>query len=166
MVTGTLEGATLRTVRRVLLLILLLGLAGIATELLLLNHDEEATQIIPLGLIAAALVAVAWHGLLPGTASVRVIQIVMACLVVAGPLGMYYHYGANAEFQREIDPSIGGLALFWKVMAAKAPPALAPGSMSQLGLLGLAYAYRHPALARGSSGRQERPSEKEEESVR
>lgn len=143
----------MRTVRRVLLLLLLLGLAGVATELLLLNHDEGVMQIIPLGLIAAASIAVAWHGLRPGLGSVRAIQIVMAAMVVAGPLGMYYHYGANAEFQREMDPSIRGLALFWKVLAAKTPPALAPGSMSHLGLLGLAYAYRHPALARGSSGR-------------
>jgi hypothetical protein len=60
---------------------------------------------------------------------------------------MYFHYIANVEFQREVDPSIGGTALFWKAMGAKTPPALAPGSMLQLGLIGLAYAYRHPAGA-------------------
>ncbi len=32
-------------------------------------------------------------------------------------------------------------------MAAKTPPALAPGSMAQLGLIGLAYTYRHPDIA-------------------
>jgi hypothetical protein len=31
-------------------------------------------------------------------------------------------------------------------MKAKAPPALAPASMIQLGLLGLLYTYRHPSL--------------------
>ncbi|HYJ16246.1 MAG TPA: hypothetical protein VE170_12200 [Candidatus Limnocylindria bacterium] len=32
------------------------------------------------------------------------------------------------------------------MIGAKAPPLLAPGSMVQLGLLGLAYTYKHPAL--------------------
>jgi hypothetical protein len=41
------------------------------------------------------------------------------------------------EFQRESDPSIGGLALVRKVMLAHSPPALAPGSMILLGLFGL-----------------------------
>jgi hypothetical protein len=31
-------------------------------------------------------------------------------------------------------------------MTAKAPPALAPAGLIQLGLLGLLYTYRHPAL--------------------
>ena len=31
-------------------------------------------------------------------------------------------------------------------MTAKAPPALAPAGMIQMGLLGLLYTYRHPAL--------------------
>ena len=31
-------------------------------------------------------------------------------------------------------------------MRAKAPPVLASGIMVQFGLLGLVYAYRHPAL--------------------
>jgi hypothetical protein len=41
------------------------------------------------------------------------------------------------EFQLEMDPTLGGMALLLKVMHAKAPPALAPGNMVLLGLLGL-----------------------------
>ena len=44
--------------------------------------------------------------------------------------------------------SLAGMALFWAAIGAKAPPLLAPGSMVQLGLLGLAYTYKHPALKR------------------
>ena len=76
----------------------------------------------------------------------------MALFVLTGVLGIGFHYAANVEFQREMDPSIHGMALFWKAMAAKTPPALAPGSMTQLGLLGLAYAFRHPALGRPGAG--------------
>ena len=70
----------------------------------------------------------------------------MALFVASGFVGVALHFEGNAEFQREIDPSINGLDLFWKVMRAKAPPALAPGAMVELGLLGLVYAFKHPAL--------------------
>ncbi len=69
-----------------------------------------------------------------------------------GIIGITLHYQANAEFQREIDPALGGLALFWKVVEATAPPALAPGVMVQLGLLGLVYTYKHPALGEQEFG--------------
>jgi len=54
------------------------------------------------------------------------------------------HYRGSMEFQLEVNPELAGLELFLKVVRAKAPPALGPGAMIQLGLLGLAYAYRYP----------------------
>lgn len=148
MTGGVEETPTLAAVRRVLLVVLVIGMAGTATELLFLRHDEDATQLIPLILIGTATAAVVWHLAARGARSLRALQVLMALFVVAGLLGMFFHFEANMEFQRELDPSIGGMALFWKAMASKAPPALAPGSMSQLGLIGLAYAHRHPALIR------------------
>ncbi len=44
------------------------------------------------------------------------------------------------------------MALFWAAIGAKAPPLLAPGSMVQLGFLGLAYTYKHPALQKLKPG--------------
>jgi hypothetical protein len=131
-----------------LLLILLLGLVGLGTELLFLEHDESFTQVIAPGLIGVALLILGWHVLGGGPASLRALQFTMVLFVLAGGLGMYFHYGANVEFQREMDPSLSGMALFWKAMAAKTPPPLAPGAMTQLGLIGLAFAFRHPAAAR------------------
>jgi hypothetical protein len=60
---------------------------------------------------------------------------------------MYLHLRANMEFQLEMDATLKGLDLFKKSIVAKAPPALAPGSMAQLGLIGLAYTFKHPKLA-------------------
>lgn len=140
--------ATLAAIRRILLCILLVGLAGMAAELLFLQHDEEATQLIPLVLIALAFAALTWHAAHGDPVSLAAVQVTMVLFLVAGLLGMYLHYRANVEFQREVDPSIAGQALLWKALAAKTPPALAPGSMSQLGLIGLAYAYRHPSRHR------------------
>lgn len=135
--------AILLVIRRILLGILLIGLVGMGTELLFLQHDEGATQLIPLVLIALAFVMIAWHAARAGRASLGMLQVTMVLFIAAGLLGMYLHYRANVAFQREVDPSIAGRALFWKAMMAKTPPALAPGSMSQLGLIGLAYAYTY-----------------------
>ena len=132
--------------RSAVLAILLLGMVGTAAELLLIGHDEDARQLIPLGLIGVALSVLVWHRVRPGPSVIRAFQMTMAFFVVGGVVGIVLHYRGNAEFQREIDPSIKGLDLFWKVMRAKAPPALAPGTMVELGLLGLLYAFRHPAL--------------------
>lgn len=134
--------STLQIIRRFLLVILTIGMTGTAVELLLLQHDEGAIQLVPLVLLGTGLAAVAWHAMRPGTASARAVRIVMAGFVAAGLAGIYFHYRANVEFQLETDPSLAGAALLWKVLAAKAPPALAPGIMAQFGFLGLAYTYR------------------------
>ncbi|MEP6915967.1 MAG: hypothetical protein ABJC89_09975 [Acidobacteriota bacterium] len=139
------EAPTLRTVRRILLLVLMVGMVGTATELLLLKHDEEPLQLVPLVLLAAAMGAAIWQAVRPGRASLTSLQIVMLLFILAGGLGVYFHFVANVAFQREVDPSIAGAALFWKAIAAKTPPALAPGAMVQMGLIGLAYTYQHPS---------------------
>jgi len=142
----SLEPPTLTALRRILLAILLLGMAGTTTELLLLKHDEDVVQLVPLLLIGAGYVTIAWHVINRRRASVRTLQILMLLFVVSGIAGLVFHYRANVEFQLEGDPALRGMDLLWKVLQAKAPPALAPGVMAQLGLIGLAYAYRHPAL--------------------
>ena len=158
MISRVEESQALAGIRRILLFVLLAGMAGTGAELLFQRHFEEPSQLIPLVLIGVALAAMLWHLLRRGPGSLRVLQITMVFFIAAAFVGMYLHYGANVEFQREIDPSLAGLDLFWKAMAAKTPPALAPGSMAQLGLIGLAYTYRHPAYRR-SAGRADSDNE-------
>jgi hypothetical protein len=133
---------TLQAVRRFLLVILVLGMGGTAIELLLLKHDEGWIQLVPLVLLGLGLAAVTWHAVRPGSASAGTVRATMAAFLAAGAAGVYFHYRANVEFQLESDPSLGGRALVMKVLEAKVPPALAPGVMIQLGLVGLAYTYR------------------------
>ena len=137
--------------RTFLAAILCFGLVGSGTELMLLDHHEDFKQAMPLGLIASALAALVWHALAKSRASVRGLQLVMSLFIAAGLAGVVFHLQGTLEFQREIDPSLKGLELMMKAFRAKAPPALAPGVMIQLGLIGLAFAYRHPAL-RGPTG--------------
>lgn len=152
--------ATLSSLRKVLLGILLLGMAGTMTELLLLQHTEDVTQLIPLLLIGAGYLTVAWNAIRRSHLSISALQIVMLLFVVSGALGMYFHYRANVEFQLEVQPELSGSNLLWKVLQAKTPPALAPGVMAQLGLIGLAYAYRHSALARRPDNLEEDRNER------
>ena len=132
--------------RRILLAILMLGIAGISAELLLMAHTEDVYQLIPLGLagLAAITVVLVLRRASPGT--IRLFQAVMVLFVISGLVGAYLHFQVNMEFQLEMDPALSGLALYRKAILAKTPPALAPGAMIQLGLIGLAYTFRHPRL--------------------
>ena len=127
----------------------MIGVVGIMAELLLLNHIEHWEQWIPLGLGAATLLLSAAMSVKATTGTIRLFQSLMALLIISGAVGIYLHYGATTEFQLEMDPTLSGFALFKKAIVAKAPPALAPGAMTQLGLIGLAYTFRHPALGAG-----------------
>ena len=115
-------------------------------ELLLVGHAEGAIQLVPLVLLGIGFLTVCWRMASGSSASAAAVQIVMVLFLAAGAAGVYFHYQANVEFQRETDPSLAGRALLWNVLRAKVPPALAPGVMVQLGLIGLAYTYRDKEL--------------------
>ncbi|MBI3934595.1 MAG: hypothetical protein HY316_07855 [Acidobacteria bacterium] len=144
------SGDSLR-LRRLLLLILVLQSLGIGVELLLLGHTEEPWQWAPILLILACILVLGWCTVDRQAAPIRSLQVLMALFVLSGFLGLLFHFRAKTEFQLEVNPSLQGSALFWETVKSQSPPTLAPGVMIQMGLLGLAYAHRHPAL-RGSSG--------------
>jgi len=130
--------------RRALLLVLFVGLLGTGTDLILLEHFEDQLQFIPLILLGLGLLVLAWQAIHPGRVSVRALQVLMGLFLIAGLLGLVLHYRGSMEFQLEVNPDLAGLELFLKAIRAKAPPALGPGAMIYLGLLGLAYAHQYP----------------------
>lgn len=134
--------AALTRLRRMVLGLVAFGLIGTSVELALLAHFEDLNQYIPFIVAGVSLVALAWHLFSRRRASVRAVQIAMLLTIATGLTGVVLHYRANMEFQLESDPSLGGFALMTKVLEAKAPPALAPGNMALLGLLGLAALHR------------------------
>jgi cation transport ATPase len=140
------ESRTVSLIRAMLLVIFLLGSVGSGMELLLLNHIESLLQWIPVVLISLSLCVFAWHAIRGNTASTRAIQWTMVAFIAAGLTGVYLHYQGSVEFKLESNPSLAGWQLFWQAIRSKTPPALAPGVMIQLGLIGLAYTYRHPTL--------------------
>lgn len=145
---ATFELTSLGRLQRLLLALLAFGLVGTATELVLLGHSEDETQLVPLVAIGISLMVLAWHFVLPSVASARSLQVAMIVMIASGATGVVFHYQSNLEFQLEVDPSLRGIDLLMHVLRAKSPPALAPGNMALLGLLGLACLYRHPLLTR------------------
>ena len=131
--------------RHILLALVFIGAAGLLVELGLLEHFDSVTQWIPLALLVVVLGAVVAVRARRDRCAVRFFQAVMALCVVTGGVGILLHYRGNVEFELERDGSLHGLRLFWEAIRG-ATPSLAPGALSQLGLLGLAYTYRHPAL--------------------
>jgi hypothetical protein len=140
------DSPTLDTMRRAILAVLAAAIAGMMVDLSLVGHFEDSNQLIPLVIGAVTLLVLAWVAIRPGGVSLRAMQFMMLWFIGAGILGITLHFQANAEFQRDIDPTIATVDLVWKVVQATAPPALAPALMMQLGVLGLVYTYRHPAL--------------------
>jgi hypothetical protein len=143
------EAATLARLRRGLLALLALGVLGTIAELCLLEHWED-WQRTPLVLLGAGVLALLLHALRPGKTSVRALQALSALFVAGGLVGIWLHYDGNVEFELEMYPTRKGLVLFWEAIRG-ATPALAPGALSLLGLVGLAATWGHPLL--GSSSR-------------
>jgi hypothetical protein len=140
--------ATLATLRRLLLALLVAGLVGTETELLLTGHDEDAWQVIPLVVLGMALIASLVMSVTiavrpaRATTAIRLFQGAMVLLILSGGMGSILHYQASMEFKREMDPSLNGFALFSSVIQSKAPPTLAPGTLALFGLLGLVCVFR------------------------
>ena len=128
---------TLETIRRLLLGLLVLGIVGTTTELWFMGHYEDWWQMIPFAGMGVSLLTLFWFAFSRSIGATRLFRTCMFLLMVVGATGTILHYRANMEFQLEMDSTLSGMALLFKVLHAKAPPALAPGNMALLGLMGL-----------------------------
>src|SRR5258708_38953990 len=151
MSAGSAGGCGIERRRRWILIILVLGLVGTVTELVVLEHYEQPLQFVPLVLIVAALGVLWWEFRRRDVASRRAMQIVMALFVLAGFGGLAAHFYGSAEYQLELNPDMSTWELLEKILRAKAPPLLAPGMMLQLGLLGLAYVFSDSRFRRSET---------------
>jgi len=129
------------TIRRVILGVLLFGMTGLLAELFLLAHYEDVKQQIPLALLAIGVGAILVDLVVRRPWTAALLQVSMVLFVAAGLLGVFLHYQGSKEFQLEMDPTMGGIDLMWHVLRAKSPPTLSPGTLVQMGILGLGYAY-------------------------
>lgn len=136
---------TITRLRQALLLILLFGNVGIAAELWLLKHTDGVWQWMPLILTALSTIGVAWVAAAPTPTSLRALQAVMVLCIASGAVGVVQHFLGNMTYASESNPSLAGRELYIEAIFGSTP-ALAPGAMTQLGLIGLAFAFRHHGL--------------------
>ena len=130
-------------IRRMLAAMFLAGSIGTGFELVLLEHIEGVWQNVPLALIGTGCLALGVLVIRPAITWLRAFQLTMWLFVASGAAGVFLHYQGNVEFERELSPDAAGWILFWEALKG-ATPSLAPGTMTLLGALGLAYTYRHP----------------------
>lgn len=140
------------SLRQVILALVFIGMVGLTAELLLLGHTDSLAKWVPLIALIAGMSSGLLVALRPSPRTIRIFQVVMVLFIVAGVLGLYFHYRGNVEFALERSPSASSLRLFWKALTG-ASPTLAPGALAQLGLLGLAYTYHHPGGGQSQHGR-------------
>lgn len=141
----------MKRIRSLLLVIFLLGILGAGSELFLLGHYEDPWQLVPLGMIGLSLVVLAVRLFRNDARVLRVFQVLMLLFVAAGALGVYLHYRSNVEFELEMNPAAAGWELIRESLTG-AMPALAPGTMVYLGLIGFLYTYRHPIFSASRNG--------------
>jgi hypothetical protein len=147
------------TLRRLLLWLLLLGLAGVAMELTLLKHYEDTRMLLPFVAMTVAAAGATMRLARPSPRTVWWLRASMMPMMAAGATGAYLHYLGGVEFQADMDPTLSRWQLFWKVIHMQAPPMLAPGVLVQFALLGLVSTYRDPltVVSRADSAKGVRP---------
>ncbi len=125
-------------VNRLLTLTLVFMAMGTVTELALIGHYEDAWQLVPILLISASLltfVVLKWSA---SNAIHKLFKGLMIGCVISGVIGIWFHFKANMEFEKELHPSASGIDLLIESLSG-ALPTLAPGSMMVFGAIGFIY---------------------------
>jgi hypothetical protein len=134
---------TAQVLRRVVLAIIAFALVGTVAELLLIGHYKELTQWPPLILLGLTAIGIILMIRSPNPTTLRLFRWLMVVVAVSALAGLYFHLHGNVEFKQETNPDLTGLPLYWKALKGGIP-VLAPGMMAQLGLLGVAFTFKHP----------------------
>ena len=148
--------STIELIRWGLGAVLTIGLVGTQVELLLLKHTDGFWQLVPVVLVGCGVLVIAWFGLSRSHTSLRALQGLMVSFLASGAIGTLQHFRGNVAYERDSNPSLSGIALYRSALMGSTP-ALAPGTMIQLGLIGLMFAFRHPVLA-SRNRREDLPS--------
>lgn len=145
------ERRWLSAVHTGLVWVLLLGLVGLVVELFLLRHTEGVWQLLPLALLGAGVVVIAWYASKRSLLSIRVLQGAMWLYIASGFVGTFQHFKGNVLYEQESNPGLSGRELYQGALQGSTPT-LAPGAMIQLGLLGLIVAFSGNRLRSTGAG--------------
>ena len=129
---------TLSRVKKIVLTALLFIALGTVLELYLLDHYEDTQQLIPIICIGAMLLMMLVTAFSLSDVISKLFRFTLLLTAFSGIYGTYLHLMVNYEFELEMTPSASAWTLF-KESLSGALPALAPGSMVILALIGYLY---------------------------
>jgi hypothetical protein len=138
---------TIKMMRSLILVILAIGVLGMLGELLLIRHYRHDSQWIAVALTlltGACAMVLAFN---PNARMLRAVQLALLLVVLGSAFGVLEHLKVNYEVAAATDPALNAVSLVWEAFKGRSP-ALAPGALAQLGLLGLLFTFRHPNLER------------------
>ncbi len=135
----------LARLRRFLLVIAGLLLAGTILELWVINHTEEAIQWLPFILCGVGLVVVGAALLRPQRPVLIGVRWLMSVLIAGSVFGVIEHIESNLGFVLEIHPNATTEQILTGALGG-ASPLLAPAMLGLAAVLAIAATYYHPAL--------------------
>lgn len=127
----------LRRLRRLLAALAMGTFAGTIVELLLTEHVEEPLQVLPFGLCAIAMAALALTWIGPSRGRVLAMRIVMTVVGLGGVYGVWTHWSANLAFELEIRPNAVASEVIADALMG-ASPLMAPGILTLAAVLATA----------------------------
>jgi hypothetical protein len=137
--------AILERTRRFMLLLSGLVFVSALIELVLVQHTNEALQLVPFGLCVIGLGTLGAVLLRPRRSTLLLLRAGMALVAVGGTVGVTVHLLRNMAFEQDIRPNVSLGGVFISALSGAAP-LLAPGVFVFGALLGLVATYYHPLL--------------------
>src|SRR5687767_9914262 len=102
--------------RTVVLALFVIGALGTAVDLVLIGHYEDNWQLAPLVLLGISALVAIGVAMAPEAFPIRVLQGTALAMMAAGAIGLWLHWRANSEFEREMSPELGGFAFVLKAL--------------------------------------------------
>ena len=127
----------IRIIRLIFIAIVFMS-TGLVFELYLLDHYEGLLQLIPFLCIGIGLILAILLFKFKNRVAQLSFQLCLLLTALSGIVGIFLHLNANAEFEKEIKPSIEGMDLILESLSG-ALPSLAPGSLILFSLIGYSY---------------------------
>jgi hypothetical protein len=160
MIGAAPEGDTAAVLRRGVVLLAGLGIAGTTVELVFLRHWQTATQLIVWPALVALGIGLTWLVGRPSPTVVRRIRLLAALIVVVSVVGVALHIVENLgagpldrHFAAAWD-TMSPVSQWWEAITGGVGPApvLAPGALAEISLALMLATIRHPAtLAEGTA---------------
>ena len=126
------------SVKQIIVLALLFMMVGTLLELYLLDHYEDAYQLIPVLCIAFSLINLIILLFKKSKKIINLFKLVLVLTSLSGVYGVFLHLQSNFEFEQEMKPTATNWELFSESLSG-ALPTLAPMSMLVLAFIGYSY---------------------------